>query len=64
MFFSVYLTIYRSAKSQPSPPLGDELISCSISDFTRLAKAVLSLLKFPLHKTHTKDPSISLFALT
>lgn len=38
IFFSVHLTIYRSAKSQPSS-LRFELIICSISDFSGAGKS-------------------------
>lgn len=40
IFFSVHLTIYRSAKSQPSS-LRLEIVICNISDFTSPGKSSL-----------------------
>lgn len=41
IFFSVHLTIYRSAKSQPSS-IRLELLICSISDLSSLEESLLS----------------------
>lgn len=53
IFFSVHLTIYRSAKSQPSS-LRLELIICSISDLSGTEK---SLLSHSLISLSTKHPN-------
>lgn len=51
IFFSVHLTIYRSAKSQPSS-LRLELIICSILDFSSLEKSLLFSLLISLLTEH------------
>lgn len=51
IFFSVHLTIYRSAKSQPSS-LRLELIICSISDSSRAEESLLSRSLISLSTKH------------
>lgn len=51
IFFSVHLTIYRSAKSQPSS-LRLELIICSISDLSGPEKSLLSRSLISLSSKH------------
>lgn len=51
IFFSVHLTIYRSAKSQPSS-LRLELIICSISDSSRAEESLLSRSLISLSTRH------------
>lgn len=51
IFFSVHLTIYRSAKSQPSS-LRLELIVCSMSDFSAPEKVFAFSLLISLSSKH------------
>lgn len=60
--FSVHLTIYRSAKSQPSS-LRLELIICSILDFATLEKS-FSLLSSPSTNIQTPVNLAAHFGLT
>lgn len=60
IFFSVHLTIYRSAKSQPSS-LRLELYACSISDPS--FPGSLDFADRTLRRHTSKHPSISLLVL-